>query len=38
MVAMTSPAAGTAADLDRDNVIDVRNLQVEFRKIGRAHV
>ena len=31
MVAMTSPAAGTAADLDRDNVIDVRNLQVEFR-------
>jgi peptide/nickel transport system ATP-binding protein len=31
MVAMTSPAPGTAADLDRDNVIDVRNLQVEFR-------
>ena len=31
MVAMISSAAGTAADLDRDNVIDVRNLQVEFR-------
>ena len=31
MVAMSSPVAGTAADLNRDNVVDVRNLQVEFR-------
>ena len=31
MVAMSSPIAGTAADLNRDNVVDVRNLHVEFR-------
>jgi peptide/nickel transport system ATP-binding protein len=28
---MSSPIAGTAADQNRDNVIDVRNLHVEFR-------